>query len=184
MQIKNNSGQFIKGHKTWNMGKKGHPNAGFKKGHGKFRTKESYKKGAIKISKAMKGKPFSVEHKKKLSSVRLSLDKNILFSEKVRKNMSRGQIKRRDRDGRKVYKIYRHIRDKKYLQWVSDIFQRDNWTCQTCGIRGVYLEVHHIKSWAKYPKFRFKLNNGVTLCLGCHKLTNNYKNRKELNADS
>ena len=71
-----------------------------------------------------------------------------------------------------------------YRLWREAVFSRDNWTCQTCGIRGVYLEVHHIKSWAKYPKFRFKLNNGVTLCLGCHKLTNNYKNRKELNADS
>jgi len=65
----------------------------------------------------------------------------------------------------------------KYKQFRSNVFERDNWTCQTCGIRGCYLEVHHINSWAKYPKLRYNLNNAVTLCQCCHKLTNNYKGK-------
>jgi len=73
-----------------------------------------------------------------------------------------------------------------YKQWRSDVFERDNWTCQTCGIRGNqtggYLEPHHIKSWARFPELRYDINNGVTLCRECHKLTDNYKNRKPCNS--
>ena len=70
----------------------------------------------------------------------------------------------------------------KYKQWRSDVFQRDNWTCQTCNKKSqsgesIYLEAHHIKSWAKYPALRYDINNGMTLCNECKKLTYNYKGK-------
>src|SRR3990167_4114517 len=48
------------------------------------------------------------------------------------------------------------------------IFKRDNYTCQMCKKKGVELQVDHIKSWAKYPKLRFKHENCRTLCKECH----------------
>lgn len=79
----------------------------------------------------------------------------------------------------------------KYKQWRSNCFERDNWTCQTCGKRGVYLTVHHIKSFVSILRenniltthdadkciMLWDIENGVTLCEECHKLTDNYKGR-------
>ena len=35
-----------------------------------------------------------------------------------------------------------------------------------------------IKAWAKYPDFRYVIENGVALCRECHKLTDNYKGKQ------
>jgi len=48
------------------------------------------------------------------------------------------------------------------------VFARDNYTCQICSQYGQYLQVDHIKSWAKYPDLRFNLDNCRTLCMACH----------------
>jgi hypothetical protein len=78
-----------------------------------------------------------------------------------------------------------------YKQWRSDIFTRDNWTCQTCGVRGISLEAHHIKQLYKILKeYNIKTldeakdceelwdrSNGVSLCRECHKLT--FKGKKK-----
>lgn len=68
---------------------------------------------------------------------------------------------------------------KDYKNWRKEVFERDNYTCQDCGLNGKkgYLTSHHKKSWAKFPELRFELNNGKTLCEDCHELTDNYKGR-------
>ena len=73
-------------------------------------------------------------------------------------------------------KRYYHTRDERYMRWRSKVFERNNWVCQTCDKRSqvgerIYLEPHHIKGWTKYPKLRYEVENGITLCLECHRLT-------------
>ena len=54
--------------------------------------------------------------------------------------------------------------------WREAVFVRDNWICQRCKEKGKYLHPHHIQNFAKYPKLRFAINNGITFCEKCHKL--------------
>lgn len=54
-------------------------------------------------------------------------------------------------------------------QWRKSVFKRDKYTCQSCGDnRGGNLRAHHIKEYAKFPKLRHVVNNGITLCETCH----------------
>lgn len=64
-----------------------------------------------------------------------------------------------------------------YEEWRKAVLERDLYTCQNCFIIGGYLEVDHIKPFAFYPKLRFELSNGRTLCKPCHDLIgwNNFK---------
>lgn len=57
------------------------------------------------------------------------------------------------------------------IEWRKAVFERDDYTCQDCGVRGTYLEADHIKPWAFFPELRFELSNGRTLCRPCHNKT-------------
>jgi len=56
----------------------------------------------------------------------------------------------------------------KYQEWREKIFERDNYTCQKCDKRGVFLIAHHIKNFANNLDWRIKIDNGITLCKRCH----------------
>lgn len=58
-----------------------------------------------------------------------------------------------------------------YRNWREAVFKRDNYTCLFCDKRGVRLEPHHIKPFSQYPRLRFVVSNGITLCYDCHQLT-------------
>ncbi len=73
-----------------------------------------------------------------------------------------------------------------YRQWRSDVFTRDNFTCQSCGDdRGGNLEADHIKPFSQILNFNeittfesalkceelWNINNGKTLCKSCHRKT-------------
>ena len=59
-------------------------------------------------------------------------------------------------------------------EWRTLVFQRDAYTCQSCGQRGGRLEAHHIKPYKAYPELRHVLDNGQTLCKVCHSKTDTY----------
>lgn len=56
-----------------------------------------------------------------------------------------------------------------YKNWRETVFARDDYTCQACGEKGCYLHPHHINSFAYFPDERFILNNGIALCVECHR---------------
>lgn len=62
-----------------------------------------------------------------------------------------------------------HRKSKEYKDWRKQVFDRDLYTCKKCGQIGGNLNAHHIKEFAKYPKLRYEVNNGITLCESCHK---------------
>jgi hypothetical protein len=59
-------------------------------------------------------------------------------------------------------------REKFALEIRPLVFERDNYTCQICFIRGKFIHVDHIKSWAKFENLRFDMKNCRTLCRECH----------------
>lgn len=82
-----------------------------------------------------------------------------------------------------------------YKAYRTKVFERDNYTCRKCGKYGGKLQCHHIKSFAYYlNKYNLRtqedllnckplwnLRNGLTLCIPCHKETDNYLSRNHFN---
>jgi len=60
-----------------------------------------------------------------------------------------------------------------YLKWRKNILKKDNYTCQITNKRGGNLVVHHLDSYAKFPKLRLKKENGITLLPKIHLLFHN-----------
>lgn len=59
----------------------------------------------------------------------------------------------------------------RYKTWRKEVFDRDDFTCQICGIRGAEMHADHIKPYGLFPELRFELSNGRTLCVLCHRET-------------
>jgi len=64
-----------------------------------------------------------------------------------------------------------------YEYWRKEVYKRDWYRCKICGYKGKLLVAHHIKTWKNFPKLKFEVNNGITLCRSCHcKLHTIHKN--------
>lgn len=123
-------------------------------------------------NKGIKTKPRSLETKLKISKWQKDNKEKCIFWKggiSLLNNQIRGCLKMR--------------------QWICDVFERDNYTCQKCQIRGGKLNAHHLKQFSiiilenKITNLEesllceelWNINNGQTLCEECHKKT--FKNR-------
>lgn len=132
-----------------------------------------------KLVKGLTGRPVSEETRAKIGKA--NRGKPVWFqgkhwSEEQKKIMSdirRGEKGSNWQGGKTAEsKIIRH--SLQYRQWRSAVYERDDYTCQSCGQRGGKLNADHIKPFAYHPKLRFELSNGRTLCHDCHKQTDTW----------
>lgn len=63
------------------------------------------------------------------------------------------------------------------IAWRKAVFERDNYTCQICKVRGKQIQADHIKPFKYFPELRWILSNGRTLCVPCHRKTDTYGRR-------
>lgn len=144
---------------------------------------------------------MSEEHKKKIGDAQRGKPR-VFKNEKTRQSSLSGLRsdnwlgKKRPNISGKNHYLYNPntlVKDRlrkclKYRQWRCDVFERDNYTCQFCWVRGGRLQVDHIKpfwmiihenlvdSFEKGLLLEelWNINNGRTLCENCHKKTDTY----------
>jgi hypothetical protein len=170
----------------------------FKKGH-KINLGKHWK---IKDTSKMKGHIISDKTKKRMKLSHLGIKypnrkSPLPISEKRRKRMSdnwKGEKHPNWKGG--ITSLTKLVRNSfKYRQWRSDIFERDNYICQVCGVKSgngktIYLMAHHKKEFSKIIEENniktldqalaceelWNINNGETRCDKCHPINGRPKN--------
>jgi hypothetical protein len=171
MDLRNNKGQFNKGHKIglgnkyrvgfspWNKGlKKENSNC---KGGRKFGSKDSYKRDIsnYKGHKKLIGRKLSEEVKKKISETEKKSGHKPIPMYGVDNWNWKGGITPLNEKIRKSLEI---------KLWKKSCLSRDMFTCKKCLLVGGKLEVHHINNFADFPELRTSIENGITFCRKCH----------------
>lgn len=118
------------------------------------------------------GTKFSDEHKIKISKRIKGIKRSFETREKL--SRYRGPLASGWKGGGKRDWSFKH----KF--WKDSVFERDNYTCQKCGIKrsdkckecghqSIQINAHHIKTYVSFPELRYEVSNGQTLCYKCHR---------------
>lgn len=160
-----NKTSFLKGNKPWNRGLIGrmpwHNTTGL-------------------VAAPLKGKRMSISSRQKMSRANLGKP-NLLTRGEKHWNWKGGTTELRKQI----------MQTAMYRLWRQCVYERDNWSCTECGIRGGKLQADHIKTYAKIiaensiktvqdakrcPEL-WEVSNGRTLCVACHLKTDTWGNR-------
>jgi len=168
-----------------------------------WKGKKRYKETNDKISKKLTGRKLSASHIKNVIDGR----KGYRHSEETKRKIGLGNFGNKwSIDARRKIsgsnncwwrggisslrtQIYNSV---EYKSWRRAIFERDNYICMKCCLVGGTLNPHHIKSFSEIlEEYKIKtvqealnckelwnIDNGLTLCKRCHKLTDNYGGKK------
>ena len=150
-----------------------------------------------KIGNSNRGKIRSDESKKKYSLAKLGRPRPQHVKDRLREiAKQRTREKNTNWRGGKTPLIISIRTSYKYNQWRLDVFERDSFICRVCGEKSSgNIEAHHIIKLASLIhqhsihniekailcRGLWDLDNGLTLCLECHKLTDNYKFKGGMN---
>jgi len=150
----------------------------------------------LKMSESIRKTLSSPEVKQKMINAQMGNKKWLGKKHKSETILKMSEAQRGDKgsrwDGGKSL-LHHIIRESsKYSIWRNGVFVRDNYVCKGCGAKGVYLQAHHIKSLAIILKENdittfeqaipcseiWDNDNGVSLCIPCHKKTDTYGVKK------
>ncbi len=150
-----------------------------------------------KLQKGIKKGPITSSHREKIRKAKLGKSRPMLkgkpLTMETRKKMSVTQLARREKHwfwkGGVSTQNQLIRRSFEYRLWREMVWKRDNWKCVWCGKRQgwnkelqrrIIIHADHIKPFAYFPELRFALDNGRTLCFDCHKTTDTWGVNKKL----
>ena len=172
----------------------------YKKGHkGYWKDKHPSQEHKNKISEKLKGRhpvnEIKKGHKWSEEQIQKRAQKTsvILKAKGIKPPSRRGMKPWNYKDGGTLYCQIRNSYE--YRQWRSDVFTRDKFICQMCGVAGQELHAHHKKAMSliimEYTITTFEqallcaelwdINNGLTVCPICHKKTDNFASKAKQN---
>ena len=151
----------------------------FTKGHATNIGKKCSEETKRKIGLANRGRVMSDETKEKLRKAHTGMVVSQETKDKLRKlflgrenKWCRGDKHPRWKGGPTEWSKKKRSSTQDKL-WRRAVKERDGNRCVWCGSKDS-LQADHIKSFSKYPEFRFAIDNGRTLCFTCHKKTKSY----------
>ena len=159
---------------------------------GKKHTLESLEKMSL-AHKGKKRPPRTAEWSRKISEAKkgkMTGNQNPFFgkhhTEETKKMIGQKELghtrQTKDRHWNWQGGITNPRKSEEEKRWSLAVRRRDKFTCQKCGVKSTRqnpVEAHHIKPFTKYPKLRFDLSNGTTLCVPCHQETDTFGGKKK-----